>query len=141
MSKVPLTARGAEKLREELERLKRIERPRVIQAIEGTRARHAPGSSFGYHARTMGYVLGVVVQRGTGTSVAGVPGAEKYKTYAPGKASYHTEYWMAIDPETGIPCQEREVKQGLHGMKHPDSGDSLTFRSQTSQERLFTVKK
>lgn len=73
--------------------------------------------------------------------VAGVPGAEKYKTYAPGRASYHTEYWMAIDPETGIPCQEREIKQGLHGMKHPDSGDSLTFRSQTSQERLFTVKK
>ncbi len=38
MSKVPLTARGAEKLREELERLKRIERPRVIQAISEARA-------------------------------------------------------------------------------------------------------
>ncbi|MBK6811081.1 MAG: beta-lactamase family protein [Sandaracinaceae bacterium] len=44
--------------------------PRVIQAIEGTRARHAPGASFGYHAWTMGYVLGEVVQRATGMTLA-----------------------------------------------------------------------
>ena len=38
MSKVPLTARGAEKLREELERLKRVERPRIIAAIAEARS-------------------------------------------------------------------------------------------------------
>jgi transcription elongation factor GreA len=38
MSKVPLTARGAEKLREELDRLKRVERPRIIAAIAEARA-------------------------------------------------------------------------------------------------------
>jgi len=73
--------------------------------------------------------------------VASVPAAAKYKTYPPGPATYQTEYWMAIDPTTGIPCQEREVKHGIHTMKHPESGDSLTFESQTSMERLFTVKK
>ena len=37
MSKVPLTKRGAEKLREELQRLKTIERPQVISAISEAR--------------------------------------------------------------------------------------------------------
>ncbi len=43
---------------------------RVIHAIERTRARHAPGESFGYHAWTMGYVLGEVLQRVTGKTLA-----------------------------------------------------------------------
>ena len=38
MIKVPLTARGAEQLRSELEQLKRVERPRVIEAIAEARA-------------------------------------------------------------------------------------------------------
>lgn len=50
MSKVPLTARGAEKLREELERLKRIERPRVIQAISEARAHGDLKENAEYHA-------------------------------------------------------------------------------------------
>ncbi|MCA9535364.1 MAG: beta-lactamase family protein [Myxococcales bacterium] len=41
----------------------------VVRAIEQTRARHAPGESFGYHAWTMGYVLGEVVQRTTGMTL------------------------------------------------------------------------
>jgi transcription elongation factor GreA len=38
MSKVPLTIRGAERLREELKRLKQVERPKVIAAIAEARA-------------------------------------------------------------------------------------------------------
>lgn len=38
MSKVPLTVRGAEKLREELHRLKTIDRPSVIAAIAEARS-------------------------------------------------------------------------------------------------------
>ncbi len=38
MSTVPLTLRGAELLREELQRLKSVERPNVIQAIAEARA-------------------------------------------------------------------------------------------------------
>lgn len=37
-TKIPLTVRGAEKLREELQRLKHVERPAVIQAIAEARA-------------------------------------------------------------------------------------------------------
>lgn len=50
MSKVPLTARGAEKLRDELERLKRIERPRVITAISEARAHGDLKENAEYHA-------------------------------------------------------------------------------------------
>jgi transcription elongation factor GreA len=50
MSKVPLTARGAEKLRSELEQLKRIERPKIIEAIAEARAHGDLKENAEYHA-------------------------------------------------------------------------------------------
>jgi len=50
MSKVPLTARGAEKLREDLERLKRVERPRIIAAIAEARGHGDLKENAEYHA-------------------------------------------------------------------------------------------
>jgi len=50
MSKVPLTVRGAEKLRQELERLKRVDRPRVINAIAEARAHGDLKENAEYHA-------------------------------------------------------------------------------------------
>jgi len=38
MSKIPLTRRGADLLREELKRLKSVERPRIVKAIAEARA-------------------------------------------------------------------------------------------------------
>src|SRR3569832_2052484 len=38
MAKIPLTAPGAQRLREELQRLKSVERPRIINAIDAARA-------------------------------------------------------------------------------------------------------
>jgi transcription elongation factor GreA len=50
MSKVPITARGAELLREELQRLKRVERPAVVQAIAEARAHGDLKENAEYHA-------------------------------------------------------------------------------------------
>ncbi len=50
MSQVPLTARGAELLRAELEKLKRVERPRVIEAIAEARAHGDLKENAEYHA-------------------------------------------------------------------------------------------
>ncbi len=50
MTKIPLTARGAEKLREELDQLKRIERPRIIEAIAEARAHGDLKENAEYHA-------------------------------------------------------------------------------------------
>jgi len=50
MNKVPLTARGAEHLRLELDRLKRVERPRIIAAIAEARAHGDLKENAEYHA-------------------------------------------------------------------------------------------
>lgn len=50
MTKVPLTLRGAEKLQEELQRLKTIDRPRIIKAIAEARAHGDLKENAEYHA-------------------------------------------------------------------------------------------
>ena len=50
MSKVPLTVSGAQRLREELQRLKSVERPRIINAIADARAHGDLKENAEYHA-------------------------------------------------------------------------------------------
>lgn len=50
MSKTPLTARGAEQLREELKQLKTVERPKVVEAIAVARAHGDLRENAEYHA-------------------------------------------------------------------------------------------
>ncbi|WP_045225854.1 transcription elongation factor GreA [Methyloterricola oryzae] len=50
MNKVPITVRGAEKLREELSHLKSVVRPRIIQAIAEARAHGDLKENAEYHA-------------------------------------------------------------------------------------------
>ena len=67
---------------------------------------------------------------------------DKFKKYNKGlKAEYQTQFEVMIDPMTGVPCQEREVKVGTHTMVNPDTKDTATFKSQITLERLYTVKK
>ncbi len=67
---------------------------------------------------------------------------DKFKSYSKGlHADYVTEYEVMIDPATGIPCQEREVKVGTHTMVNPVTKDTVTFTSHITNERLFNIKK
>ncbi len=50
MSTVPITAKGAERLREELHQLKSVERPRIIQAIATAREHGDLKENAEYHA-------------------------------------------------------------------------------------------
>lgn len=50
MNKVPMTAGGAKQLRSELERLKRAERPRIIEAIAEARSHGDLKENAEYHA-------------------------------------------------------------------------------------------
>ena len=50
MDKVPLTARGADLLREELKQLKSVERPKIVEAIATARAHGDLKENAEYHA-------------------------------------------------------------------------------------------
>jgi transcription elongation factor GreA len=50
MNRAPITARGAQRLREELHKLKTVERPRVINAISEARAHGDLKENAEYHA-------------------------------------------------------------------------------------------
>jgi hypothetical protein len=62
-----------------------------------------------------------------------------FKNYHPKEAVYQNRYEVALDLESGIPCLEREFKFGIHGMQNPETGDSITFKSQISHERLYNL--
>jgi len=60
MSRKPLTKKGSEKLREDLRRLKTVDRPRIIQAIAEARAHGDLSENAEYHAarEQQGFVEG-----------------------------------------------------------------------------------
>lgn len=60
MNKIPMTARGAEIVREELDRLLKVERPRVIEAIAEARAHGDLKENAEYHEarREQGFIEG-----------------------------------------------------------------------------------
>ena len=50
MSKIPITARGADRIREQLNKLKTVDRPKVIHAIAEARAHGDLSENAEYHA-------------------------------------------------------------------------------------------
>jgi transcription elongation factor GreA len=74
MQKVPMTISGAEKLREELHRLKQIERPKVINAIAEARAHGDLKENAEYHAarEQQSFMEGRILEIETKLSVAHV---------------------------------------------------------------------
>lgn len=74
MQKVPMTVTGAEKLREELQRLKQTERPRVINAISEARKHGDLKENAEYHAarEEQGFIEGRILEIEAKLSVAQV---------------------------------------------------------------------
>lgn len=74
MQKVPMTVNGAEKLREELTRLKQVERPRVINAISEARKHGDLKENAEYHAarEEQGFIEGRILEIESKLSMAQV---------------------------------------------------------------------
>ena len=64
MTRYPMTVEGAEKLREELDRLKKVERPRVVAAIAEAREHGDLKENAEYHAarEEQGFIEGRVME-------------------------------------------------------------------------------
>jgi hypothetical protein len=73
--------------------------------------------------------------------IATVKSGKPFKSYHPKEAVYKNIYTVFLNLENGIPCREREYKFGTHGMQNPESGDSVTFKSQVSHERFYNYSK
>ena len=74
MQKVPMTVTGAEKLREELNRLKQVERPKIINAIAEARAHGDLKENAEYHAarEQQSFIEGRILEVESKLSVAHV---------------------------------------------------------------------
>lgn len=64
MNRVPMTVEGANRLQEELDRLKKVERPRVINAISEARAHGDLKENAEYHAarEEQGFIEGRIAE-------------------------------------------------------------------------------
>ncbi len=106
MSKVPLTVTGAEKLREELHRLKTIERPNVVAAIAEARSHGDLSENAEYDAakERQGFIEGRIQE-------------------VEGKLSNA----QIIDPKM-LDADGRCVFGATVEMEDQDSGDSVTYQ-------------
>jgi transcription elongation factor GreA len=125
MSKVPLTLRGAEKLREELDQLKKVERPRVIKAIAEAREHGDLKENAEYHAarEQQGFIEGRIAEIEGKLSHAQI--IDVTKLSAQGKVVFGATVLLA-DEDTGnevtyqiVGEDEADIKQGRISINSP----------------------
>ncbi len=125
MNKVPLTVRGAEQLREELDRLKRVERPRVIEAIAEARAHGDLKENAEYHAarEQQGFIEGRIGELEGKLSNAEI--IDVTKLPATGKVMFGTTVEvLEIDKDeehsfTIVGDDEADIKRGMISISSP----------------------
>lgn len=125
MNKVPLTVRGAEQLRAELERLKRIERPQVIEAIAEARAHGDLKENAEYHAarEQQGFIEGRISEIESKLSHAEIIDVSKLP--ATGKVMFGaTVDVLEIDKEDEhtfiiVGDDEADIKRGMISISSP----------------------
>ncbi|MDT0633985.1 transcription elongation factor GreA [Spectribacter hydrogenoxidans] len=127
MDKTPLTQRGADALREELKRLKSVERPRIIAAIEEARAHGDLKENAEYHAakEEQGFIEGRIAEVEGKLGNAQVVDVAKVGAQAGGKIVFGATVEVA-DENTGdeftyqiVGEDEADIKSGLLSFASP----------------------
>ena len=139
--RAPLTLKGAQRLREELDRLKSVERPRVIEAIAEARAHGDLKENAEYHAarEQQGFIEGRIQELEGTLSLAEVIDVSKLNAGA--KVVFGAVVTLA-DCETDeektyqvVGDLEADIKQGLISISSPlaraligkSEGDTVTI--------------
>ena len=125
MAKVPITVRGAEKMRVELEKLKSVERPRIIEAIAEARAHGDLKENAEYHAarEQQSFTEGRIKELEAKLSNAEI--IDVTKINANGKCVFGATVDL-VDAESGdqvtyriVGDDEADIKQGLISISSP----------------------
>ena len=142
MNKVPLTVVGAEKLKEELHRLKTIDRPRVIQAIAEARAHGDLSENAEYHAakEQQSFIEGRIAEVDSKLSNAQI--IDPKTVNAEGRVVFGATVQL-LDEDSGkeityqiVGDDEANIAQGMVSISSPiaraligkESGDSVEVR-------------
>jgi transcription elongation factor GreA len=118
-AKIPLTVRGIEKLREELKRLKSVERPAIVKAIAEARAHGDISENAEFHAakEQQSFLEGRIAEIETKLATAQV--VDVTKVNAGGKVVFGATVKIA-DAESG-----KEAKYQIVGEDEADSKSGL----------------
>lgn len=143
MNRVPLTVRGAEKLREELTRLKNTERPRITAAIAEARAHGDLKENAEYHAAREQQGIVEARIRDIESKLSHAHVIDVTKVHADGKVVFGATVNL-VDEETDeeityqiVGDDESDIAQGLISVSSPIAraligkrvGDSATVRA------------
>lgn len=154
MSKVPLTAIGAEKLRVELKQLKSVDRPRVIKAISEAREHGDLKENAEYHAarEEQGFIEGRIADIEGKLSNAQIIDVTKME--ANGKVIFGATVNL-VDEESGeeatyqiVGDDEADIKQGRISVSSPIAraligkmeGDIAVVRTPGGEKELEIVE-
>jgi transcription elongation factor GreA len=143
MTTIPLTVRGAEKLKEELSRLKGVERHAVIQAISEARAQGDLSENAEYEAAKdkQGFIEGRILEIESKLAAAQI--IDPAKLNAEGRVVFGSTVDLE-DEDSGVAVtyqivgdDEADLKQGLISISSPiaraligkESGDVAEVRA------------
>jgi transcription elongation factor GreA len=151
--KIPLTQRGADKLREELKRLKSVERPNIVKAIAEARAHGDISENAEFHAakEQQGFIEGRIAHIEHKLAVAQI--VDVTKVNAGGKVVFGATVKVA-DAESGkeskyqiVGEDEADSKAGLLSIHSPlaraligkKKGDAVEFQAPGGARELEIV--
>lgn len=125
MNRMPMTAEGAERLRRQLDELKSVERPRVIQALAEARAHGDLSENAEYHAarERQGFIEGRIATIEEALAIAEI--IDVTKIDADGKIVFGaTIELFNLDTEQEVRYQivgemEADISQGLLSVTAP----------------------
>ena len=154
MNRVPLTVRGAGKLREELEELKSVKRPKIIEAIATARAHGDLKENAEYHAarEQQSFIEGRIKDIEGKLSHAEI--IDVTKLNANGRIVFGTTVILANDQNgeestyTIVGEDEADIKAGLISVSSPiaramigkEEGDIVTVDAPAGQKNFEVVE-